>query len=611
MNRNQIAWWFWAVGSVMIVLSWFDVVSTTVGWCGFGIGPLLFSLAAEQKPTHEAAAAVLHGRVRDEGGKPLAGVRVLVAIPATDMRFAIHDNDQKHFEAISSDNGEYRLEIPGITKPTTISIDAMKPGHRRLSGTLMEGGDAPRPEVAPGAVTETNLNLRPALYFKGIVVDETGKPIPSVEIGANANSSLASGGVERTMSNKDGEFELFNYPDKPFRFDNEVAKGGVTFFHPDFLSRTIDDVYSLAENERSAMRVELLMGRKIFGTVRDVAGDPVPHVMVKASRAMGSRLKATMTDSNGRFALKGIAEGPTVLSVRALDLNQKIQMPIAVDSDINDLDVRLQEIPLPPNLKSVAVLGMKLTDLTPELRTAYDLWDEKGALILDPGPESERLDIGKLAHGYNFWMVGNKQIDSVHEFVEQILIEAAAQASDPYSVRVVYSLSSLEFDGTNTQYLKLSKEDISQFKAALPTLIGSPAPVLSGGVWLNADEPPTWTSLRGKPVLLVLFDLRQQSFLALVPPLLSFRETYGEQGLEVIGVYAKAPRDEIAKHLAEEGITFPVLIDDGKTAERYVVGYSACVLIDHEGKVVSVYRNSLASPADIEKLIEAKNDAGD
>ncbi|HUY92419.1 MAG TPA: carboxypeptidase regulatory-like domain-containing protein [Pirellulales bacterium] len=573
--------------------------------------PLLFSLAAEQEPKRKVGAAALQGRVRDEGGEPLAGVRVRVAIPAADMRFAIHGSDHKQFEAISDDNGAYRLEIPGITEPTTISIDAMKSGYRRLSGTLMRGGDAPRPEVAPGVVSETNLSLHPALYFKGIVVDENGTPIPSVEIGANAYTSGASGGVERTMSKQDGEFELFNYPDKPFTIANEVAKGGIQFFHPDFVSRSIDDVYSLAENERSAMQVELQRGCKIAGTVRDAKGDPAPQVMVKASRAMGSRLKATITDSNGRFALRGIAEGPTVLSVRALDLKQKTQMSLAVDGDKNDLDVRLQEISLPPNLKSVAVVGMKLTDLTPELRTAYDLWDDRGALILDPGPESERLDIGTLAHGYYFWMVGNEHIASVREFVEQILAEAEAQTSEPYSIRVVYSLSSLEFDGTNTQYLKLSKDDIAQLKAAMPRLIGSPAPDLSGDVWLNADEPPTWKSLRGKPVLLVLFDLRQRSFLALVPPLLGFRETYDKQGLEVIGVYAKAPRDEIAKHLAEVGITFPVLIDDGKTVERYVFGYSTSVLIDREGKVVSVYRNSLAAPADIEKLIEAKNDVGD
>lgn len=573
--------------------------------------PLLFSLAAEQEPQRKVAAAVLHGRVRNERGEPLAGVRVRIAIPATDMRFAIHGDDHRQFEAISGDKGEYRLEIPGITEPTAVSMDAMKSGYRRLSGTLMRGGDDPRPKVAPGVVSERNLSLQPSLYFKGIVVDDQGQPIPSVEISANASTSGASGGVERTMSNQDGEFELFNYPDKPFSIANEVAKGGVHFFHPDFVSRSIDDLYSLAENERSAMQVELSRGCTIAGTVRDVNGDPAPQVMVKVSRAMGSRLKATMTDTHGKFSLKGIVEGSVVLSVRALDLKQKIQMPLDLDTDTNDLDVRLQEIPLPPNLKSVAVLGMKLTDLTPELKTAYELWDGQGALILDPGPDSERLNIGALAHGYNFWMVGNEPVAGVREFVEQILAEAETQPSEPYSIRVVYSLSNLQFDGTNTQYLKLSKADIAQLKAAVPRLIGSPAPDLSGDEWLNADEPPTWKSLRGKPVLLVFFDLRQRSFLALVPPLLGFRETYGKQGLAVIGVYAKAPRDEVAKHLAEEGITFPVLIDDGKTAERYLSGYSTSALIDRAGKVVSVYRNSLAAPADIEKLIKSKHAAGD
>jgi len=38
MKRNKLAWWLWAVGSVLIALSWFDVVSNTIGWCGFAIG---------------------------------------------------------------------------------------------------------------------------------------------------------------------------------------------------------------------------------------------------------------------------------------------------------------------------------------------------------------------------------------------------------------------------------------------------------------------------------------------------------------------------------------------------------------------------------------------
>ena len=38
MNRQRIAWFMWAIGSVLIALSWFSVVSTTIGWIGFGVG---------------------------------------------------------------------------------------------------------------------------------------------------------------------------------------------------------------------------------------------------------------------------------------------------------------------------------------------------------------------------------------------------------------------------------------------------------------------------------------------------------------------------------------------------------------------------------------------
>lgn len=143
-------------------------------------------------------------------------------------------------------------------------------------------------------------------------------------------------------------------------------------------------------------------------------------------------------------------------------------------------------------------------------------------------------------------------------------------------------------------------------RLATKKLGGSPAPQLSGENWLNADRPPTLDALRGKPLLLMLFDLKQPSFLPPVPPLLGFEETYGDQGLVIIGVHTKGPREEIEKRLGEEHIDFPVMIDDGKTEERYGIGYSACVVIDREGKVVSVYKDSLAPPAEIEKLLEGK-----
>ena len=149
----------------------------------FAVDPEQTSKTAPKgQQTAGAQAAILRGRVTNEAGAPLADVRVRVAIPAADMRFVDSSTPHKQLEAKSDAKGDYRLELPGITKPTTISIDAMKPGYRRLVGTLMSGGDAKSVEVAPGTTAEASLILKPALYFAGIVVDEQGKPIPAVKI---------------------------------------------------------------------------------------------------------------------------------------------------------------------------------------------------------------------------------------------------------------------------------------------------------------------------------------------------------------------------------------------------------------------------------------------
>jgi hypothetical protein len=142
-------------------------------------------------------------------------------------------------------------------------------------------------------------------------------------------------------------------------------------------------------------------------------------------------------------------------------------------------------------------------------------------------------------------------------------------------------------------------------------LKSSPAPELSGEAWLNAEQPPQWKDLRGKPVLLVLFDLRQPSFVPLVPPLLGYQDLYGKQGLVVIGVHQSCPRGEVEKRLAEQKIKFPVLIDDGKTGSRYILGFSSSFLIDRDGKVLAGYKDLLVPPAEIERLLNAKQGAAD
>ena len=172
-----------------------------------------------------------------------------------------------------------------------------------------------------------------------------------------------------------------------------------------------------------------------------------------------------MTDANGKFALRGLSEALTVLYARAVDIKQTVHMSIAYNGDQHDLRVRLKPISLPADLKKHDLLGMQLADVTPELKSAYDLYFDSGAVILDPGDESDRLKIGRLAEGCCFWEVGTTHVGSVREFVNQILTEAIGQNAAKnavHGVRVVYKFCTADGDGNMTQYLKLTKDDLKQ-----------------------------------------------------------------------------------------------------------------------------------------------------
>ncbi|WP_148598392.1 carboxypeptidase-like regulatory domain-containing protein [Aquisphaera giovannonii] len=431
--------------------------------------PMATASGAEGKP------AILRGLVTDEAHAPLAEARILVAIPAADMRFIDAGTTRKLLkdavdcrvlEARSDAGGNYAVEVPGLSGRTEVSIDAMKPGYRRLSGTLMAGGDARKVGVTPGEPAEAApLVLKPALYFRGVVVDEQGKPIPSVDINANAVVGGGAGGVELLTSRADGTFEVFNYPPKTDALGKQLGEGPIYFSHPDYLGSHVEDVYALDKTRGESLRVVLPAGRRLSGRVLDDAGKPIAGVMVEASRKDGDGRKATLTDADGRFALRGLVAGISTVTARSLAVHQARSLPVALNGDRRDLELRLRPMALPAGMKSHAVLGMRLADVNPEVQSAYGLFFDRGAVILDPGEGHGRLGLGDLAEGCNFWMVGQKRVGSVREFVDQIVAETAGKDLDAYSVRVVYSFRTVEFVGNNTQYLRLTRDDLKELKA--------------------------------------------------------------------------------------------------------------------------------------------------
>ncbi len=446
----------------------------------FAVGPEpTVKPAPEREQPAGVAVAVLRGRATNKAGLALPGVRVRVAVPAIDMRFADASPDHLILEARSDVNGDYRLELPMIRERTTLTMDAMMPGYRRLVGTIMGGGDARRIEVEPGKTAEASFALEPARYYGGTVVDQQGKPIEGVEVTGTLVSPRSTTYVEQTKTSPGGVFEIFGFPDGQVALANAGEVNGlITFSHPNSIESKSENIDAIERNQRERLRIVMASGHQVTGTVLDVAGKPVANAMVKAvlSNAVvthqgdETHRKATVTDATGKFALRGLSGGLTTLSVRALGIKQKIQMAMALDGDQNNLEIRLQPTMLPADLKKYVVLGIELTDVTQETKAAYDLYLDRGAVILDPGKDFDRLKIGEIAEGYCFWLVGEKPVNSVREFVNQIIAETGGRDADEYSVRVVYTFSTPEFEGTNTQHLKLTKDDLKQLQAVADQL---------------------------------------------------------------------------------------------------------------------------------------------
>ncbi len=450
-------------------------MSDRAGWV-VAMSAMMFAgaVARSDEPGPGAKPAILRGRVVDESGAPLADVRVRVAIPATDMRFLGTDvtsvvregfpKPREIREVRTDAGGVYRMEIPGLKGSETVSIDASKPGYRRLVGTLMQGGDARRVKLRPGADVAADLALKPSSFVTGVVVDDRGRPIPGVEISARALFNRASGGVEVTRSRGDGTFELFNYPQKADGFGVGTVKGRIFFQHPDHIDTRIDDLYSLAPEARQKPRVVLPIGCKLAGTVVDADGKPVAGATVRFTRKDDSHSKTVLSDAQGRFVVRGLSPGLTRIWARSMAIHQRGEMPIALKGDREGLQLRLKPMGLPADPGTVEVLGMKLADVTPALKDAYDLFNDRGALILDTGRDFHRLAIGQISEGDVFWMVGQKRIGSVREFVDRLLAEVVGPKSEGGQVRIVYTFYRPDAMGTNTQGMKITKADVEQLR---------------------------------------------------------------------------------------------------------------------------------------------------
>jgi len=100
-----------------------------------------------------------------------------------------------------------------------------------------------------------------------------------------------------------------------------------------------------------------------------------------------------------------------------------------------------------------------------EIQSKLFLYWPDGVMVLDPEPNSARLNIGRLRRGDVFWMAGDTRIHNTDEFARALL----ASRDDPnrwIHNRVVYNSDRPDRSGSNTQIITLTQRDVVELKAA-------------------------------------------------------------------------------------------------------------------------------------------------
>jgi protocatechuate 3,4-dioxygenase beta subunit len=262
------------------------------------------------------------GRVVDEQGLPVAGVKLTLALseeadplPRLPLQFS----------GVSDAKGSFRL--PNVSGGR-FDLLAERPG---FTATSMPGILIPENEAQAdlGEVT-----LLPGAAIEGIVVDERDKPVEGAEVVLTPAGSEGVASDERFMlrypvvTGADGRFRIADLP--------LGMRVGLKAWHPELTSAQMAGV---EVPTAQPVRLRLTRPRSLEGRVKDRQGEPVARARLYFSESPGTPLgggwdrrpaQAT-TDPEGRFVLSGLKPGTAYVTAIASGYRtraaQAVQIP--------------------------------------------------------------------------------------------------------------------------------------------------------------------------------------------------------------------------------------------------------------------------------------------
>jgi protocatechuate 3,4-dioxygenase beta subunit len=346
--------------------------------------------------------------------------------------------------------------------------------------TFFALGIAAAQPIASGAQNDDG-KPEPAKYA-GQIVGDNGKPVAGVHVRATSRSPDGSyryfGGEIKT--DQDGRFAVDPANSQsPIDLSLPVE---LEFSHPDFVYAELADLNLLPAPQRNDLHIALRPGKSIAGRVTDSAGHPVAGAAVievidpYGGAALSEKVvysRATVTDNQGKYQLHGLVPSKLIIEARKPDAQNSLlvgQTHIDLQTDNPSVDLVATRLVPPTNKVIHDLFGMKLIDVDDQMRELLLLSKYDRIMVLDPGPNANRLNIGPITAGDAFFFVGNSPTKDFDAFASNLLAECQAQQKagrTEFSVRVVYSYRPPQGEWTNTQYMTLTAADLAQLEHAV------------------------------------------------------------------------------------------------------------------------------------------------
>ncbi len=224
-------------------------------------------------------------------------------------------------------------EVVRVNADGTYRAEGIRPGELRFfAGSSAQMAFAPvdNIKVAAGEDKLVDIELKFAGRVKGVVVDESGKPVPMVYV----RLFNPEGDMGESITNAKGEFDAGSMSGGDYRASVYPSPMAGQPFEPaagdEFIIKVPAD--GAVTGVKLAIKYETFT---ISGTVADDAGGPVADVHIEAigRGKPGIDLPSIMSAADGSFRIRNLARGTYTLHAHAFDGSEGDALDIAAGAE--------------------------------------------------------------------------------------------------------------------------------------------------------------------------------------------------------------------------------------------------------------------------------------